>query len=356
MHLVLSADECEKALLAELSRAWPAGPHAVIGPNLISATLPTAPASLPCLVFARQLLPDAVESSATSISAWSERLVEVAMAHLPGDEPWMLHPVPHYGNDLAGHNRCRLIAGSVREKLQRKCRRLLRAWRLEPEPFTPRHTLIQLLLTAPEHGWISVARAPRPHQLRAVLAPFPKGEIPIAVDQAAPSRAFAKLLEAELRLGRSIQPGETCVDLGACPGSWSYVALQRGARVIAVDRAPLRDDLMKHPALRFQQGDAFSFRPETAVDWLLCDVIAAPQRSIALVKDWVRQRHARHFVVTIKFKGNEDYGALEELKSDLPAWCTEFYLTRLCANKNEACAFGSTGSGPAERAMDHPPP
>jgi 23S rRNA C2498 (ribose-2'-O)-methylase RlmM len=54
----------------------------------------------------------------------------------------------------------------------------------------------------------------------------------IAADKATPSRAYAKLVEAKLRLGRAIRAGETCVDLGASPGSWTYVAVTRGARVI----------------------------------------------------------------------------------------------------------------------------
>lgn len=79
--------------------------------------------------------------------------------------------------------------------------------------------------------------------------------------------------------------------------------MQRGARVIAVDRSPLRDDLMRSPRVTFHQGDAFRFVPEAPVDWLLCDVIAAPERSIGLVLEWVRERRCRYFVVTIKFKG-----------------------------------------------------
>ena len=110
---------------------------------------------------------------------------------------------------------------------------------------------------------------------------------------------------------------------------------------MAVDRSPLRADLMRHSRLTFHQGDAFKFRPEGPVDWLLCDVIAAPERSIELLLDWVRRKLARHFIVTIKFKGHEDYGELERLKRALPPFCEDVWITRLCANKNEACAFGS---------------
>jgi 23S rRNA (cytidine2498-2'-O)-methyltransferase len=76
------------------------------------------------------------------------------------------------------------------------------------------------------------------------------------------------------------------------------------------------------------------------VDWLICDVIAAPERSIELLLQWVRERRARKFIVTIKFRGESEYHLLDELKQALPSLCAELGLTRLCANKNEACAYG----------------
>jgi hypothetical protein len=72
----------------------------------------------------------------------------------------------------------------------------------------------------------------------------------------------------------------------------------------------------------------------------VCDVIAAPQRSIDLLLEWLRGKRVRNFVVTLKFKGHDEYPLLEILKRDAPPLCAEFHLTRLCANKNEVCAFG----------------
>jgi 23S rRNA (cytidine2498-2'-O)-methyltransferase len=111
-----------------------------------------------------------------------------------------------------------------------------------------------------------------------------------------------------------------------------------------VDRSPLRPDLMRHPGLRFVKGDAFTFKPDAPVDWLLCDVIATPARSVALLRDWLREKRMCRFVVTIKFKGPPDHTALDDLKTLLPITCGEFSLTRLCANKNEACAIGEVRS------------
>jgi len=339
MHYLVSAQASEQFLLEELQRRFPDRTHQLVAPGLVSSDLALYTAPRPVLAFARQCLPDATERRAESIRAWAE-LLWATVSRLPDQQPWRLHVVPHYGARHAGQSRCQLIRQALVELLRRKRRGLLRTLQLEPVPFAPTDSLVQLLLLGPERGLLSVAPAPWPWQLRQLLSPFPKGQVAVPRNKAPPSRAYAKLIEAELRLGCRIGPGELCVDLGAAPGSWTYVAVRRGARVIAVDRAPLRPDLMRHPRVEFHRGNAFTFRPSQPVDWLLCDVIAAPSRTIALLLDWVHHRLARRFVVTIKFKGHSDYGLLEPLKQQLAAACAEFWLKRLCSNKNEVCAFG----------------
>ncbi|MDB6140162.1 MAG: hypothetical protein JWO94_3234 [Verrucomicrobiaceae bacterium] len=339
MHYLLADDGCEPFLLEELKRAHPAATSEEESPNWI---ITDAPLEAP-LVFARQTLPNAQRTEAASINAWADKLIAGALESLPEGQPWRLQIVPCYGDDSkAGLNRRDLILAALRERLQKRRRMLLRT--LEPmdteTPFREDTSLVQLYLMAPDQGILSVAPAPVPYELRRNLWPFPKGELPVAVDKTAPSRAFAKLVEAEQRLGLHIANSETMVDLGASPGSWSYVGLNRGAHVTAVDRSPVRDDLMRNRRLTFVQGDAFKFLPAKPVDWLVCDVIAAPERNMGLLIDWVRNGHCRRFIVTIKFKGHAEYAILDELKKVMPGLCAEFYLTRLCANKNEACAFG----------------
>ena len=111
---------------------------------------------------------------------------------------------------------------------------------------------------------------------RMRLAPWPGGRAPVPEDRRAPSRAYRKLVEAFAWLGVAPTEGEVCVDLGGSPGGWAWNVLQRGASVIAIDRAPLAPPAAGHPRLTARTGDAFSYRPATPVDWLLCDVIAAP--------------------------------------------------------------------------------
>jgi len=342
MHLFLSAPGMERFLSEELARSSPDARQEAAGNGLLSIKdLPETFAGP--VVFSWQCLPEAVSFPIPSIRSAAEVLVKELIGRLPDAAPWRLQVVARYGTEeSAGLNRCRLIREAVIEQLRKRRRSLLKT--LAPDsalrPFDAGESFVQLLLTSPELGFLSILPAPGPSLLRGVVSPFPRGEVPVAVDKEAPSRAFTKLAESERRLGLAISKDETCVDLGASPGSWTYMPVRRGARVTAVDRSPLRDDLMRSPLVTFVQGDAFKFQPPEPVDWLLCDVIAAPERSIDLVLDWVRTRRCRRFVVTIKFKGDTEYAKLDRLKQEMPPLCGAFHLLHLCANKNEVCVFG----------------
>jgi 23S rRNA (cytidine2498-2'-O)-methyltransferase len=356
-----AADGDDAGLLAELRRGYPS-PARVIGQGLVEVEDPPEGCD-PMVALARQALPAAEAVAAPSVNGWARLVVERVLAGVPEGATWRLHAFAHYGgrpaermgarafhsvrrrgepvptgptaSAAAGEQRCKLILAAIRDQLKERRRAILRALNESTAPFGPDEFLVQLLLTSPEAGWLSVARPIRP-----LVSPFPGGEVPLAVDKAAPSRAFAKLVEAELRLGRGVAAGETCVDLGASPGGWTWVAVQRNAKVIAVDRSPLRDDLMRDPRVTFVKGDAFAFRPDRPVDWLLCDVIGAPERAIDTLIGWLHRGDARGFVVTVKLAGPADHPKLDRLKRELPALCDDWALTHLCANKGEACVFG----------------
>ena len=373
MHLLLWAEDSESELRLELARSFPGAPIRLAGAALLETDFDVVGGRrLPHLAFVRQWLPNARAVLGNSIRAFAGEVFDSVAGILPDGRPWSLHITPQYGARAvhrvgarawhsavrmrqpprsasascgpaaeAGRHRCRLIREALIEMLRRKRRHFLRSLRDDPALFTADDSLVQLLLTAPDRGFLSVAKAPLPFEQRHLLSPFPNGVLPVASDKSAPSRAFAKLVEAELRLGRTIGPDEVCVDLGAAPGSWTYVAVGRGASVTAVDRSPLREDLMEHSRVRFLEGDAFRFQPEKPVDWLLCDVIADSAQTAGLLLRWLQCKWCRHFVVTLKLKDDFGIEFLEALKRDLAALTQELFLTRLCANKKELCAFGS---------------
>lgn len=200
---------------------------------------------------------------------------------------------------------------------------------------------VQVAVLSPRFGFLSMTSEAASDLSPHLVSPLRGGRCKIPPDRGAPSRAYRKLLEAEIRLGRSIETGQSCVDLGASPGSWSYVALSRGAQVVAVDRSPLRSDLAGHPRLTFTSADAFAFEPDRLVDWLLCDVAAHPDRSFGLLQRWVSPGHCRHFCVTLKLKGRRLDDRLEAYKRALLAMPVDFQLTRLIYNQNEVTALGT---------------
>ena len=145
-------------------------------------------------------------------------------------------------------------------------------------------------------------------------SPFPNGTIEFAEDkQGPPSRAYLKLWEALIRLRQWPRKGECCVDAGASPGGWTWALAQMGARVIAVDRAPLEDRTAALPAVKYIRHDAFTLKPEDIgpVDWLFCDVACYPPRLYEWVQKWLESGLCRNFVCTIKMQGMIGSGGID---------------------------------------------
>lgn len=141
-------------------------------------------------------------------------------------------------------------------------------------------------------------------------SPFADGEVRFAENrEAPPNRAYLKLWEAFTVIGRRPEPGEFCVDLGASPGGWTWVLNQLGARVLAVDKAPLAPEIAALPGVESLRQSAFALDPQGlgAVDWLLCDVICYPRRLLALVERWLAAGTARNLLCTVKFQGATDH-------------------------------------------------
>jgi 23S rRNA (cytidine2498-2'-O)-methyltransferase len=334
----------EQAVTDELRHVFPGRNPRVIadGWMLIEEFANAAPAT-PTVALASQCLPEADQIENASIAEWVHQAGQRIIDRL-GDHtgPWRLHVFGIYAPEgLIPRRRLDLIEAGVIDLLRKKQRRLLRALLPGEGQFRADEALAQIALVTPKSGYSSVCLPDTLLHWRRCVSPFPAGRVEVPPDRRAPSRAFAKLVEAEIRLGCCIAGGNTVVDLGASPGSWSYVALGRGANVSAVDRSPLRADLLNHPNLTFVRGDAFEFVPHAPIDWLLCDVIAFPDRLLALLERWLSEQWCRRFCVTVKFRGSGEYAILERFKLMLERQGCEFLLRRLTSNKNEVTAFGT---------------
>jgi 23S rRNA (cytidine2498-2'-O)-methyltransferase len=185
---------------------------------------------------------------------------------------------------------------------------------------------------APLGSWTLVA----PDRILAAArcsSPFPNGDVRFVEDrEAPPSRAYLKLWEVFTLTGIRPAPGETCLDLGACPGGWTWVLATLGARVTSVDKAPLDPAVAAMPGVTWRRDSAFALDPRTAdpVDWLFSDVICYPARLLGLVERWLDAGKARRFVWTLKFQGATDFATIARFRA-IPG----SRLLHLAANKHE---------------------
>ncbi len=168
-------------------------------------------------------------------------------------------------------------------------------------------------------------------------SPFINGEVLFQEDRAGPpSRAYLKLWEALTLLRAWPGPGETCLDLGAAPGGWTWVLASLGARVTAIDKAPLDPAIAAMPGVSARQESVFALDPhqEPQVDWLFSDVIAYPDRLLSLVKSWIAAGRAKRIVCTLKFQGPTDHATAEAFAA-IPGG----RLLHLFHNKHELTFF-----------------
>lgn len=237
------------------------------------------------------LSPEPPMASLWALDVWTDpREIEIGSIKSAADalrgmqRNWSAYGVEH-------HRRMALIS----ERLPPvKARRLI-----FPEP-APQAHLGAWTLLAPDRMLASPAKS----------SPFVGGECLFEEDHIGPpSRAYLKLWEACTRIGAWPQPGETCLDLGAAPGGWTWAIAKLGAHVTAIDRAPLAEKVAAMPGVTQRQGSAFTLPPEK-VDWLFSDIIAYPAPLLELALRWIEAGTTGRIICTIKLQGETDHDAI----------------------------------------------
>jgi len=174
-------------------------------------------------------------------------------------------------------------------------------------------------------------------------APVPGGLFRFQEEKSGPpSRAYLKLWEALSRFGELPKPGDLTLDLGSCPGGWTYVLSRLGATVVSVDGANLDPAVLKMTGVHYLKKDAFKLKPEevlqisgsneTPLGWFFSDMICDPDRVESLLEPWLKLNPRPHFIITLKFKGKTDLKSCEKL-ARIPG----AEIIHLSQNKHELC-------------------
>lgn len=163
-------------------------------------------------------------------------------------------------------------------------------------------------------------------------SPFSQGEVLFQESKTPPSRAYLKLWEALTRIDKRPQKGEFCLEVGASPGSWTWVLQSLGAFVTAVDRALLDPSIENLPNITSLKKDAFSLGPKDfqQLDWIFSDLICYPEKLLLWVQKWLDEKIDVNFVCTLKFQKESDYEIIKEFEKIAGS-----QIIHLFHNKNE---------------------
>ena len=146
-------------------------------------------------------------------------------------------------------------------------------------------------------------------------SPFLMGIPRLKFSAEAPSRSTLKLEEAILTFIPQAEEKKrftdlmTGVDLGACPGGWTYQLVKRGVFVYAVDHGKMAASLHETGRIEHCAEDGFKFQPpkRKTIDWLVCDMVEQPIRISKLIAKWLINGWCRETIFNLKLPMKKRY-------------------------------------------------
>lgn len=154
-------------------------------------------------------------------------------------------------------------------------------------------------------------------------SPWPRGIARLKFPGDAPSRSTLKLEEAFLGFlnederATALSPARRAVDLGACPGGWTYQFVRRGIRTIAVDNGPMDEKLMSSGLVEHLRVDGFKFSPPRPMDWMVCDMVEQPKKVAELALNWWQTQSAKRMIFNLKLPMKKRWNEVAEIRTVL---------------------------------------
>ena len=142
----------------------------------------------------------------------------------------------------------------------------------------------------------------------------------LKMPRSAPSRSTLKLEEAivtmlsEAERERYLGNGMSAVDLGACPGGWTWQLVKRGLRVDAIDNGDMDQQLMQSGLVQHIKADGFKYRPRHQVNWLVCDMVERPLHISRLICRWHTEQLCQHSIFNLKLPMKQRYQMVTECR------------------------------------------
>ncbi|MDQ8733742.1 SAM-dependent methyltransferase [Paenibacillus sp. LHD-38] len=160
-----------------------------------------------------------------------------------------------------------------------------------------------------------------------MLSDWPGGAVRFQREEGQVSRAKFKLLEAEREFGLNYASYQNALDVGAAPGGWTSLLLERGLRVTAIDPAELHPSLMAYPTLTYLKRNASEVKFNAGTfDLLVCDMSWSPMLMCKLVLDLeAALKSGATAIITVKLMHRKPLQTIRDVISRLS---TEFVLQK----------------------------
>ncbi|TKB49457.1 23S rRNA (cytidine(2498)-2'-O)-methyltransferase RlmM [Ferrimonas sediminicola] len=178
---------------------------------------------------------------------------------------------------------------------------------------------IHLFLIDNQNGYVGYSRSDNG-------SPFYMGIPRLKFPSDAPSRSTLKLDEAflvflsEEEAEERLHGGLYAVDLGACPGGWTYQLVRRGMFVSSVDNGAMADSLMETGQVTHFAEDGFKFVPDDPrIHWMVCDMADKPHRVAARMATWIIEGWCQETIFNLKLPMKQRYQAVAECFGEMTA-------------------------------------
>ncbi|AZQ11291.1 23S rRNA (cytidine(2498)-2'-O)-methyltransferase RlmM [Shewanella khirikhana] len=183
----------------------------------------------------------------------------------------------------------------------------------------PRRPIVHVCFIGPGKAYAgySLSNNSSPHYMGIPRLKFPAD---------APSRSTLKLDEAFIHFipreehETRLRSGLNAVDLGACPGGWTYQLVRRGMMVHAIDNGPMNHDLMETGQVTHHRADGFKFEPARRnIYWLVCDMVEKPARVAELMEYWAIQGWFKEAIFNLKLPMKSRYKEVSQILANMHA-------------------------------------
>ncbi|WP_343223781.1 SAM-dependent methyltransferase [Paenibacillus oenotherae] len=173
------------------------------------------------------------------------------------------------------------------------------------------------------------------------LSDWPGGAVRFQREDGQISRAKFKLLEAERAFKLDFASFGEALDIGAAPGGWTQLLLERGLYVTSVDPAELHPSLKQYPRLTYWKKNAsdVKFKAE-AFDLLVCDMSWSPMQMSKLVLEGIGAlANGATAIITVKLMHKKPLQTIRDVIAKLESAFVLVKAKQLFHNRDEITLY-----------------